>query len=392
MAAMFGITARRSLPFIRPPLYALLSLIIFLFVFPSFIQALCEGSFENFEHECVSHQDITRTALDSILLAYWPEQLWTPSMFRGIEEVVSATTPFRQPKIHTSKIRNRPAQPVFRLSRQTSGNERTYQSPVQRLMVALDANAFETSRFQLGRTLWEIQEYHRNSSWHNVNETAIQDSAKDRVPHGETDLEGTILVVDRALIDKGNKRYRPKPQLRHDNADEIEMATLASEQFIHSMFQHLQSENGAEFANRQMRLLFGLDAEVHIPPPTHPPTQVTAFKQIISISDSLPKPANGRDSFFSRSLEVGSTITALRFTIKGEYALGVYRPDRTVVASDDANAKLEYCKQTGEVRLTIVDPLPGLWELSLTGQEGFRLEVAMVSSPPFAVRGRRGRS
>jgi hypothetical protein len=258
-------------------------------------------------------------------------------------------------------------------------------------MVALDANAFETSRLHLGRTLWEIQEYHRNSSWYEVNETAVQTSAKDRVPQRETDREGTIPTTDRVLIDKGSKGYRPKPQLRHDNFEKIEMATLASEQFIHSMFQHLQSENGAEFANSQMRLLFGIDTKVQISPTAHPPTQATAFKSIISISDSLPKPANGRDSFFSRSLEVDSTISALRFTINGEYALGVSRPDHTVVTSDDANAKLEYSKETGEVRLTVVDPQPGVWELSLTGQEGFTLEIAMVSRPPVPLWGRRNR-
>jgi hypothetical protein len=280
---------------------------------------------------------------------------------------------------------------VFRLSRQTSGSERNYQSPVQRLMVALDASAFEASRLHLGRTLWEIQEYHRNSSRHEVNETPVKGPGKDRVPHREPDFKGTRLTSHRLLIDTGDNGLRPKPKVPDNHADKIEMATLASEQFIHSMFQHLQSEDGAEFANRQMRLLFGMDPEVQISPPAHPPNEVTAFKSIISISDSIPKPANGKDSVFSRSLQVDSSISALRFTISGEYALGVYRPDRTVVASDDVNAKLEYCKETGEVRLTIVDPEPGIWELSLHGQEGFTLEVAMVSRPPVTLWGRRNR-
>ena len=180
----------------------------------------------------------------------------------------------------------------------------------------------------------------------------------------------------------------------------VELAIRASEQFINDVRDHIMTAEGPDVTEHRMRLLFGVDMtfpKQRVSRDLKETHQFPVTPVFTATNENVNNVHVHSRSFYTYPIPVDTFTTSIRFAIRGAYALGISRPDGSIVDPDDLNVDLDYTHETGDIVITILNPLSGVWDISLDGVGKFSLDVSVASSIHFSyafaeIRGRAGHS
>ena len=177
----------------------------------------------------------------------------------------------------------------------------------------------------------------------------------------------------------------------------VELATLASEQFINDIRVAITAAQGRVVAEKQMRLLFGVDkvSKSNLVGRQVDPSFQSEFAPVLTVSNLGSVTMERRQKLYSYSVPVDGFTEIIRFALQGEYSITISRPDGSIVESGTPDVDISVIPNT--TFITVTSPPPGLWDVLLNGVGKFSLSVSAQSSIHFSfsfaeIRGRPGHS
>ena len=177
----------------------------------------------------------------------------------------------------------------------------------------------------------------------------------------------------------------------------VELAILASEQFINDIRAAITADQSEVIAEKQMRLLFGVDtiSQPDLVKRQVDPSPQSNFAPVLKVSNFGSATIERRQKLYSYSVPVDSFTEVVQFTLQGDYVITLSRPDGSTVESGDPDVDISILSDA--TFLTITSPPPGSWDVSLNGVGKFSLSVSAQSSIHFSfsfaeIRGRPGHS
>jgi hypothetical protein len=408
-----------------------------------------------------SHTTITRTAFNNMAQVYWPDYVISRSMIDARDTISSANAAVDDDQYHSARhfdAENFDGGQFVLTGTPVGAPDTADEGDVDllhQIFWSLDTYSIVDARIALGKALHTIQDFYSHSNWvemgnlqphpglGRVNGTLVyvpmtQDSCtscSDPLPNSEdgcNDCDRNIIVqnltsgyypdedrsalptvakcrhggpwdtegalpgstdgINKDLLDCSWSPHGPKYHIKA-----VELATLASEQFINDIRDAITVTQNKDIAERQMRLLFGVDnlpqpylVKRQVDPPQH-----SEFAPVLTVSNFGSVSKERRRNLYSHSIPVDSFTEIIRFTLQGDYSITLSRPNGSIVKPGDPDMDISILSDA--TILTITFPPPGSWDVSLNGMGEFSLGVSAQSSIHFSfsfakIRGRPGHS